>query len=307
MNVNLRQLRSLVTIARRGSFTRAARDLHLSQPALTVQMRQLEDALGVRLLDRNTRAVKLTALGQQILPIFERALGDIDMAVASTRLSEASIGLVSVAALPSMCSTLLPEAMAKFAIQYPGIAVRLREAGARRLSVLVVEEEVEFGIGIVEHPHPQLETIPFLTDHLVAVVPSGHALSKRRSIAPADLAPYPMIALETQYSVRSLSDAVLRAASAAKPPAHEVAFISTAIGMVRAGLGITVVSTSSLSRVAMDGLVACRISRSGLSREIAVVSKRGRTLSPAACSLLRSITSARDDAGWHKPRRSRAP
>lgn len=295
MNVNLRQLHSLVAIARRGSFTSAARELHLSQPALTVQMRQLEHALGVRLLDRNTRAVKLTALGRQVLPLVERALGDLDLALAGTRLTESSVGLVSVAALPSMCSALLPQALARFGARYPGISVRLHEAGARRLAALVSEEDVEFGVGFVDHPSPQLEASPFLTDHLAVVMPSGHALGRKRRIVPADLAPYPMIALETQYSVRSLSDDVLRSVAAAKPPVHEVAFISTAMGMVRAGLGITVLSTSSLDRASMDGLIARRIAHARFAREIAVVKKRGRTLSPAAQGLLEALTSVRGE------------
>lgn len=304
MNVNLRQLRSLVAIARRGSFTSAARDLHLSQPALTVQMRQLEESLGVRLLDRNTRAVALTSLGRQILPIVERALGDIDMALAGARLTESSIGRVTVAALPSMCSVLLPTAIARFGVQYPGISVRLHEAGARRLTSLVLEDDIEFGIGVVDQAPLRLDVIPFLTDHLTAVMPSGHALSAKKTVLPADLARFPMIALETQYSVRSLYEDVLRSVSAAKPPVHEVAFISTAMGMVRAGLGITVLSSSSLSRASMEGLVARRISHSKFVREIAVVKKRGRTLSPAAEGLLQALMSARDEGGWKRSRRS---
>jgi DNA-binding transcriptional LysR family regulator len=103
-----------------------------------------------------------------------------------------------------------------------------------------------------------------------------------------------MIALDAQYSVRSMSDAVLLAAAASKPPVHEVAFISTAIGMVRAGLGITVVSTSSLARASMEGLVARRISDAAFAREIVVLTKRGRTLSPAAESLLAEVFRTRD-------------
>ena len=307
MNVSLRQLRSLIAIARRGSFTRAAQDLHVSQPALTVQMRQLEETLGVRLLDRNTRAVKLTALGLQIVPILERALSDIDLAMAGTRLSQDSIGIVNVAALPSMCSSLIPKAIAAFGIRYPRITVRLREAGARRLGALLLDDDIEFAIGVVEQPHAQIEPGPFLTDWLVVVVPTGHALARKRTILPTDLARYPMIALDAQYSVRSMSDAVLLATAASKPPVHEVAFISTAIGMVRAGLGVTVVSTSSLARASMEGLVARRISDAAFAREIVVLKKRGRTLSPAAESLLVEVFRTRDQiADANKARSSKS-
>ena len=147
MSMNLRQLRSLVAIAPLGNFTRAAQSLHISQPALTVQMHPLEEALGARLLDRNTRTVKLTTLGSQIVPIIERALGDIDTAIAGTRLTAESIGTVSIAGLPSLCSNLIPTAIARFNAQHPGIAVRVHEIGVQRLAACVLEEEVELAIG----------------------------------------------------------------------------------------------------------------------------------------------------------------
>lgn len=302
MNVNLRQLRSFVTIARRGSFTSAAKELHLSQPALTVQIRQLEDALSVRLIDRNTRSVALTTLGRQLLPIVERALGDLDIALAGTQLSVSSIGILNVAALPSMCSAIVPRAIAKFATRYPGISVRLREVGARNLAALLVEREIEFGIGVADSSLDRLDVSPFLTDHLAVVVPTRHPLCRKKTIVPADLVRYPMIALESQYSVRSLFEDALRSGPKWKAPAHEVAFISTAMGMVRAGLGITVLSTSSLSRASMDGLVSLRVTHSKFAREIVVVKRRGSTLSPAADALLEDLMIVRNE---HRSRRGR--
>ena len=224
MSINLRQLRSLVAIARMGSFTHAAKDLHLSQPALTVQMHQLEETLGVRLLDRNTRFVKLTSLGQNIVPIIERALNDIDTAIAGTKLTSESIGIVTIAALPSLCSEIVPVAIARFGEQFPGISIRLRESGAQQIATLVSDEAADLGIGLIEHPHPQLESIPFIKDRLVAVFPIGHALDKPGIIAPVDLVDYPMISLDTQYSVRSLFDSALRSIDALQSPAYEVSF-----------------------------------------------------------------------------------
>src|SRR5262252_8926742 len=110
MSMSLRQLRSLVTLARVGSFSRAAQELHISQPALTVQMQQLEAVTGVHLLDRNTHSVRLTASGIQVVPIVQRALADIDNAFAGAKLGSESTSVVTAAALPSMCSDILPGA-----------------------------------------------------------------------------------------------------------------------------------------------------------------------------------------------------
>src|SRR5687767_474688 len=109
MNFNLRQLRALSALARAGNFTRAAAELHLSQPALTVQIRELEAALGLKLVDRNTRRVQLTSIGRELLPIFERVLGDIHAVAENAReMASGSRGTVHVAALPTVCARLLP-------------------------------------------------------------------------------------------------------------------------------------------------------------------------------------------------------
>ena len=138
MNFTLRELEAFLGVARFGNFTRAARSLHMSQPALTVRIRHLEDALGVRLLDRTTRSVALTQVGREFLPVVERVLGEIDaVAVNARELAGKRRGLVTVAALPSIASTLLPATVAAFKTSHPGITVRLRDAVAQRVVSLV--------------------------------------------------------------------------------------------------------------------------------------------------------------------------
>jgi LysR family transcriptional regulator, carnitine catabolism transcriptional activator len=291
MNLNLRQLRSLVAIAHLGNFTRAAQSLHISQPALTVQMHHLEEALGVRLIDRNTRTVKLTPLGKQVVPIIERALGDIDAAIAGTRLTAESIGVVTVASLPSLCSEIMPTAIARFGRQYPGVTVRLREEGAHRIPACVIEEEADLGFGLLERPMPQLEATPFLADRLVVVCPAGHPLAGKRTVIASDLVKFPMIVFDAQNSVRTLLDAALQSLGASRAPDYVVSYVSTAVGMVRAGLGITVVSSSALGRAVMTGLRARPIKHPGSAREIVAMRKKGRTLSPAAEALLQVVCS----------------
>src|SRR5258708_14246500 len=103
MNINLRQVRSFVVVAGAGSFTRAARLLHISQPALTVQIRQLECALGLKLFDRNTRQLDLTPLGKDLLPTFEPLVRDFDRATASARqLAPGATGVVPLPTLPAI-------------------------------------------------------------------------------------------------------------------------------------------------------------------------------------------------------------
>src|SRR5437763_4865292 len=109
MNVELRHLQALVAVARHGSFTQAAQALRISQPTFTVQIQHLETALGVRLVDRNTRSVQLTSIGRDLAPVLERILRDLDSALLNAQaLSTKASGFVAVAALPTLSPTLLP-------------------------------------------------------------------------------------------------------------------------------------------------------------------------------------------------------
>src|SRR6266516_1026116 len=145
MNFTLRELEAFLDVARLGSFTRAARSLNMSQPALTVRIRHLEEALGVRLLDRTTRSVALTQIGREFLPVVARVLGEIDAVAVNARdVAGRRRGVVTVAALPSAASTLLPAIIAAFKARHRGIVVRLRDGVAQRVTALRAR--------VIEHP-----------------------------------------------------------------------------------------------------------------------------------------------------------
>src|SRR3981189_3311873 len=123
MNFTFDQLRAFVAIARLGSFTRAAKTIHLSQPAVSTQIRHLEEVLGARLFDRSTRSVALSPVGKELAPLLERILRDIE-AVALGAKARATLphGAVTVAALPSISSGLLPLAIARFRERFPAVS-----------------------------------------------------------------------------------------------------------------------------------------------------------------------------------------
>src|SRR4051794_5869396 len=115
MDLNFRHLEAFVTVARLNSFTRAAKVLHLSQPALTKQVRHLEETWGVRLFDRNTRSVALTHIGKELNPVVAQLMREFEGVVFNTReLAVNARGIIRVAALPSLCSTILPTALARY-------------------------------------------------------------------------------------------------------------------------------------------------------------------------------------------------
>ncbi|TMH03099.1 MAG: LysR family transcriptional regulator [Betaproteobacteria bacterium] len=149
MNITLRQLRAFVSIGDLGSFTKAANALHATQPALSAQINQLEECLGVRLFDRSTRSVALTQVGRDLLPVVDKVLSDLQAVAARARdISQKNTGRVTVAALPSISSTLLPRAIADFHQSFPGISIGLKDAVAERIVEMIRSDEVDFGISL---------------------------------------------------------------------------------------------------------------------------------------------------------------
>jgi len=289
-DLNLRQLQSFVTVARLGSFTRAAHLLHLSQPALTKQVRQLEQTLSVRLFDRNTRTVELTRIGKELAPAIEQLLREIEAIVTSTRgLAEKSRGVIRIAALPSISSTILPRAVARFRDSYPGISVILKDILAQHLVTMVKEEEVDFGIGSLNGTDPEIKFTLLLTDRIVVVFPPGLPLERKKAIELKDLTGLSLILMDKESSVRRLVDRAFEEAGEFPTPAFEAVYMSTAAGMVRAGLGVALLPSSAFDTGELTGLCSRSIKHAPLTREIGVIQKPRRSLSPAAESFLKTL------------------
>ena len=283
MNLTLRQLRAFAALAAGGTFTRAAHALHLSQPALTVQIRSLEEQLGVRLFDRNTRQVALTPIGRELLPTFERLLRDLDSAAENARELAAGIrGVVHVAALPSVSSTLMPAAIARLRGTHPGIQVRPRDLLAQRVLASVRFEESDYGIGVFERIDAGMEFEKLLSDRLEAVFATGHPLAAKRRVELGDLVKFPLIMMDSQSSVRVLVESEMMARRLRPQPTYEVTYISTAAGLARAGLGVTLLPSSAIELEALAGLDRRPVRTPGFNRAIGIVMKSARTLSPAA-------------------------
>ncbi|HEY3439683.1 MAG TPA: LysR family transcriptional regulator [Paludibaculum sp.] len=291
MNVNLKHLEAFAVVARLCSFTRAASQLNISQPALTVQIRQLEETLTVRLLDRNTRSVKLTPAGEELAPVVERLLADISSIVSSAKaLSGKVAGIVKVAALPSIAATLLPRIIVAFRKQYPEINVSVRDTAAEQVAAMVLSEEVDLGLGIGEPSHPELAFSPLFQDRMCLVLPTGSPLLENRVIRLNHLTTHPLILPAKGSSVRLLVDNAFAALGLRVAPAYEVTLMSTAAGMVRSGLGAAILPSASLDMGELAGLRQRQLREPALVREIGVLRRSGRALSPAAEGFLEAVS-----------------
>jgi LysR family transcriptional regulator, carnitine catabolism transcriptional activator len=295
MTAEIRHIEAFLAIARCGNFTRAAADLHVSQPALTVQIRQLESALGVRLFDRNNRHVALTQIGRALVAPFERVILDIRSIVESAQDAAAHRGgVVTVACLPSIAAGLLPLAIARLRDRHQGITVRVRDAVAARVAELVKSGEADVGISSCGRIDRELAEQPLFTDRLVAFVRDDHWLAGRRSVTLRALCDYPLIVTGKDSSVRELLDRTLDQVRLPVRVSHEASYMTTALGLAAAGLGIAILPEAALP-LAPAGVRRVMIRGPELQRRIGIITRAGRSLSPAAQKLVESFTASLPD------------
>jgi DNA-binding transcriptional LysR family regulator len=293
MNITLRQLRAFVEVARRRSFTSAARHLHLTPSALSHLMRELEGHLGTRLLDRNSRNLSVTAAGMELLRSADRILGDVDQTLAGVRdVVARKRGRVTVAAPPVLAASLIPAAMARFKAVHPGITVRLLDVLTAGILEAVRSGEADLGVGTFRQSEPEVHLDALFEDRLVAVVPAASALARKRRLAWKDLRGVPLIMMTNASAFHYLVDRALSHAGEPVTPAYEVGYMGTAIGLVEAGLGVAVLPAYARSMSDAKKAIVRPLESPAVTREVCIVTRGGRSLSPAAeafAGVLRSL------------------
>jgi DNA-binding transcriptional LysR family regulator len=293
MDLNVRQIRAFVTVAKLGSFTRAAAVLHLSQPALTVQIRNLEETLGNRLLDRNSRGVEPTRIGRELLPMLERTLADLDSVLHDAReLGGTRGGTVRIAALPSFAASLLPDLIRRCREAEPGLRFVVKDAVASAVNALVRNEDVDIGLTGGDFPDPEFEVVQRARDRLCLVYPQGHEVGRRRRITVKDIVALPLVLTAAGTSVRAVVDAAFAKVEMSPMLTCEPTYMMTAVAMVRAGLGLTILPGSSPEIRAEPTLQSRPIDDASFVRPIALIKKKGRTLPPASAEFLATCAKA---------------
>lgn len=283
MDISLRQLRAYLAVARTLSFTRAAAETHQSQPALTLQIGALEDRLGVKLFDRNSRTVELTRLGRELLPAFQRIVRELDETVTGAReVAGMGAGKVRLAVLPSFAASRLPEIIVRFRAAFPRVELTVKDAISSQVAELVHSGAADFGVLGGESIPAGLEVLHRGSDRLCAILPRDHPLARKKKLRPADLAAHPLILLDTATSVRQGVDQALAGQARRIKVACEVTYMMTAVAMVRAGLGITILPESAHEPRAEPELVSRPVDDPRFMRSICVVKQRRRTLPPGA-------------------------
>lgn|SRR5690606_22966217 len=281
--VSLKQIRAFVAVARLGSFTRAAERIGLSQPALTMTIRQLEEEIGITLFDRTTRRVTLTTDGREFLPTAERLLADLDLAIEDLRaVAERRRGRIGVAAVYSVASRLLPDLVASFTRAYPGIRVHLRDGNSSSVCRAVRSHEVDFGFACGEIDTAEFTTELLFRDRMGVVARREHPLMKlNRPLTWRDLTQHDFLYLSRDTGLWPIFRAYVGECSAAGRR-FEVSGNTMLQAALGAGLGVTAVPALVAPDRDNRDLEFRPLHRPAVMREMFLVTRKGRSLSSAA-------------------------
>jgi DNA-binding transcriptional LysR family regulator len=295
----IRDVEVFVAVVDSGSFKEAASVLNVTQSALTQRLRKLEDALGARLIDRTTRSIALTGVGQAFLPSAQRLLAQFEQTFADLRdVIDVAGGRVTVASLISVATYVLPPVIGRFARQYPNVGVRIIDVAEQEILSYVRRGDAEFAIDMQTGDiDAALAVTPLMEDRFVLACRADHPLADGGEIDAGELAGLPLMTL----GARSGTSRVLQAQLTERPNSanwrYEVQHLATMVGFLEAGMGVGIVPSMVMRGLASRQLVSRPLTGSGLSRKLVLVERAGATLSPAAAELKRMLLGEFADLG----------
>lgn len=288
INWDSRELTVFLTLAETLSFRRTAEQVHLSQPAVSGVIARLEDALGVRLFDRTTRNVQLTGAGQVFLEQAQLLCRQADEAVQAVRnVASLAVGQVVMAALPSLAATVVPAAFARFALQHPGVRLQVFDTLSGPACDLVRAGQVECALTAANPAYADLDYTPLVSDGFVLLMRPDHPLAAQTgALTWASVSDLVHVSMPLPSSVRQYADAALLEHRVRFAPRYEVEHLATIQAMVAAGLGVAALPELAAVVTPNTGLVQRRLVEPDMRRPIGLVTRRGRSLSPACAAMV---------------------
>lgn len=284
--MNVKQLRAFVTVAKYLSFAQASEYMHVSQPALSLTIKALEDNLGGALLARTTRSVSLTPEGEVLLPLARRLLAEWDDTEELLRQRfTLQLGRVAIAAMPAFAGNLLPASLKVFRQRYPRVNVTVHDVINEQVQELVRHRRVELGIGFEPDNGDALHFEPLYLDRFVAVVPVDSPLATQAQVTWRELLAQDFIALQRPSAVRLLLEEQLAAGHGKLRVAFESHQLTTVGRMVANGLGVSAVPALCRGQMQELGARCVPLVEPRVERRIGIISLADHKLSTAAQAL----------------------
>jgi len=286
MRIDILGVQAFIAIADEGGFHRAARTLHITQTALSRRLQNLETFLGVRLVERTTRSISLTPIGQNFLPQARRLLADLGAALTEIRETGRSLrGDVTIACVPTAGVQYLPRIVQRYALLHPENRIRILDNASSDVAAAVLRREAEFGINMQGPEDPQFTSVPLVRDRFVLVCRDDHPLAARQRLSWKQLSKHVLVLAGAESGYRPLLDLALDRQRIKLRSFYEVQRSSTAVGLVAEGVGATVVPELAVQKGAYPRLRVIPVGDPVVSRTLVLLSRAKAHLTPAAQAL----------------------
>jgi molybdate transport repressor ModE-like protein len=290
-HLNVHQLEVFLAVARRGSITRAANELFISQPTVSEQVKQLERACGLSLLERQPRGVRLTDAGKAVYDYAERlflAADELERTVAELR--NALRGRLRVGASMTIGQHLLPGVMGEFGRRYPGVELSLAVGTSGEIVNRVISNELGLGFVGTAPNHAGLTVVPYLEDEIVVILAPEHELASHSVLSLEQLRRARWIAREPGSATRTEAEHCLKSAGVQLVPAMEVGSNEAVKSAVAAGLGFGLISRRDIgAETAADQLALRPVADWDCRRLFCICYRHDRRLSPVERAFLRFV------------------
>lgn len=289
MKLSFRQLEIIRAVALHGTVTAAAADLGVSQPAVSMALRESASAVGFRLFvrvqGRLQPAAELRVFLDEVDRVF-KGLERIDRLVSGVQ--DANVGSVVIAATPTLADNLLPIAVAAVRRARPRIQITIQTMDNLSAVEAVTQGGVDFGLVLTPIAETDARLVPLCAAELVCVVPLDHPLAGRAVVTPQDIAPYPLISFSRSLPLGRLVERSFLDAGLERRIALEVNQSSTALALVRAGAGVAIIDPYLLAEGRQHGVARLRLEPRSIVKAQALIPTAGR-LSRSAMLMLAAI------------------
>jgi LysR family transcriptional regulator, carnitine catabolism transcriptional activator len=308
MNLGLKHFRGFVAVAKHLHFGRAADEINVSKPTLTLLIQQMESVVGTALLNRNTRWVELTDLGREFLPLATSIVEDLNSSISYMQdFVELKRGKVTVATLPSTAVNKLPSIVVAFKQRYPDIVVRIEDGAAEFVFDRVRSRGVDFALASSPNKYRGLDFDRIYNDEIKLLMPKSHPLAGQQQVSWAQIIDEEIVVVSNETGTRQLIDEMLARKGMRIKAILEPTIIQTVVAMVLAGAGLGIILSSYLSTLPTKNLVVASLVGPSIFREVGMVTRSGQELMPAARALHDMIVQQlkEGDGGQPRPIRSR--
>lgn len=286
MNVSLQQLKVFVAVARERSFTRAAREFELTQSAVSRCVRELEDAVELKLFDRTTRQVELTHAGASLERRIGRLLDELELTLREERAAhDGHTGMVVLASNPVLSSSWVAHGLARCAAAFPELSVAVRDQPQSGVLASVEQGEVDFGVVSLAEPlaGDLLHTQAVFTTPIHAVMPPAHPLARHAAVGWSALHEWALVTLNADTGVRAALELGFSANGVKRRPMQEFGHVAAVLRLVELGLGVGILPIDAHWPAVGPSLVS-RPLEPAMDLTTLLVHRRNRSLRPNAAA-----------------------